>query len=115
MITTQTLIETNQRLNRRCQALEHQLASTGSLQLLQTVQRLNRRCQEAESKLERFEATYGTSMRCFQFESKRASRYANQLREIYQRHRVADRCFGCWFCRLKWRVKRFVWKIWSFE
>jgi len=109
------LVETNRRLNRRCQALEHQSHQLNHWKLVATNRRLNRRCQLLESAATALPKKLNSAIQSLSFEGFRAAAYANKLREIYQRHNQVYRCYGCWWCKLKWRVKHALWRIWQIK
>ena len=74
--------------------------------------RLNRRCQSCERELTAIRREVSSSLKVMKFESGRAHRYANVLRDIYQHHDIISmypwmRCPVCKFRR--W----FRFKIWN--
>lgn len=102
----EVLKETNRRLNRRCQELEHQLNACDRWHWLVTNQRLNRRCQELEHEVAVLHRHWDTGLKVIGHETFRANRYAGYLRDIYMHHRNLSRCYGCWWCKFKWRIRR---------
>lgn len=108
-----TLVETNRRLNRRCQAAEHQSTRLDYGRLVHTNRALNRRCQELESVIANQPVKLDKTLRTLEGESHRAHRYANDLRDIYRNHSKLFRCYGCWWCKLRWRVRRWLWRTWE--
>ena len=112
-LSPQNLIATNRRLNRRCQTVEKQLHTLEYMQLVTTNRRLNRRCQAAEKELLDVHREYDVTLKELSQAARQAHRYAGELRDIYDHHRIKFRCYGCWWCKLKWRFKRAMWKMWQ--
>jgi hypothetical protein len=82
------LVETNRRLNRRCQAVESELA---------TVRR----------------ELYGLPaiVKQLQHDTFRANRYAGTLRDMYRHKAKLEKDWvHCWWCKLRRYVR---WKIWN--
>lgn len=86
-LTKEQLIETNKRLNRRCQKLEHDLST------LQNDLSLN------------------TTIKKLQIETRRAWQYSNYLRDIYWNHKKINRIgfSTCWWCWIKLYIKYKIW------
>lgn len=81
--------------------------------LMETNRRLNRRCQEAESTLAIVQRSVGSSSNMMAKESRRARTYANKLREIYRYHqRIEQDHRKCWNCRIRWWVRHQIWNRW---
>lgn len=87
-LTKEQLIETNKRLNRRCQKLEHDMLT------LQNDLSLN------------------TTIKKLQIETRRAWQYSNHLRDIYLSHRYSVRdCYRtCWWCWFRTYVRFKAWQ-----
>ena len=84
-------------------------------ELTETNRRLNRRCQSAEHDLAVMQKRMDKAMKVFQDESFRANRYVGELRDIYFHHSKLYRWYGCWFCKLRGKIRNVLWKFWEIK
>lgn len=85
--------------------------TTFSNRLIETNRRLNRRCQKAESDLLLLESKLSGALRTIKDETHRVNRYTAELRSIYQHHKKLERYYiNCWWCK----IRRFIrWSVWN--
>lgn len=82
-------------------------------ELLETNQRLNRKNQQLEHEIRVLEKSLPAAVNRLRVESTRAASYANQLREIYRhRHATGKYWIKCWCCRFRHFIRDTVWNVW---